>query len=201
MDLARTKRSADDVFCPSQAASLSVTTNCQPAAKRHATDAERRPSFGTCLNLLYCILQYSIRTCFLLTCAAGCSAVPPRRWVLPLAEEKHGEATDTAIIHTSICEELLAQALGDSPHAHTDVVFEIDGVWAASGHKGVLCSRSPVFASMFSIGFQEQLTGKVRIEQASNASFRMFLQFLYLGRCSCPSPFYHACAQRQQHHL
>ena len=111
-----------------------------------------------------------------------------QRWILPLAhttnfgltktDKGEGEEADREAIPLAICDVLLAQALEGSDKA--DVIFEANGVRIASGHKGLLVARSPVFRKMFSIGMQEQRTGKVQIE-ASSSTFRVFLQFVYLG--------------------
>ena len=85
---------------------------------------------------------------------------------------------------SEICKEQLQQALDKSRLA--DVKFVLDGAWAVSGHRGVLSSRSAVFAKMFENETEEAETCIVKMDRVSTESLELFLEFLYLGNTFCP---------------
>jgi hypothetical protein len=103
------------------------------------------------------------------------------KWRLPGAklpdEEKRGE-------QQSLCEALLVEAMDGSGHA--DLQFEIDDTVVASGHKCVLCSKSAVFAKMFSVEMREKQTNTIQMHDVSAGALRIFLQAVYLGKIPIP---------------
>jgi hypothetical protein len=88
-------------------------------------------------------------------------------------KDKEGSTRDKA------CADLMKQALGKCDLA--DVRFHIRGVWVASGHRGFLGARSPVFARMFQNNTEEKNTGIVKLDDVTEQGFVAFLELLYLG--------------------
>ena len=105
-------------------------------------------------------------------------------WGLPLDSCEQQEA-EGAKARASVCEIQLSQALKHSEF--TDMSFEIGGVKVASGHRGVLSARSPVFDRMFSSDTAERLTGVVKLKDVTADGLLLFLEFIYLGAIS---PFF-----------
>jgi hypothetical protein len=59
-------------------------------------------------------------------------------------------------------------------------VFD-DGSSDIGAHRAVLCDASKIFQTMFENNMIEATTGEVRVAGISKASFRGFLEWIYLG--------------------
>ena len=79
-------------------------------------------------------------------------------------------------------EGMLGQALSCSRQADVEFLFD-DGAKLVKGHRGLLCSASREFEGMFQSGMMEDSTGVVRVRHVSRASFKGFLEWVYLGEC------------------
>ena len=77
---------------------------------------------------------------------------------------------------------MLEQALSCSQQADVEFLFD-DGAKLVKGHRGLLCSASREFEGMFQSGMVEDSTGVVRVRHVSRASFKGFLEWVYLGEC------------------
>jgi hypothetical protein len=101
------------------------------------------------------------------------------RWKLSVKKaavrdkDKKGSACDR------MCVDLLVQALHKWDLA--DVRFHIRGVWVESGHRSVLCAKSPVFARMFQNDTEEKHTGIVKLDDVTAEGLAAFLELIYLG--------------------
>ncbi len=82
---------------------------------------------------------------------------------------------------TSVCEIQLQQALDKTQLA--DVKLMVDGMWVASGHRGVLSGRSAVFARMLANETEEKNKGIIKLDDVTAEGLLLFLEFIYLGKC------------------
>ncbi len=81
---------------------------------------------------------------------------------------------------TSVCEIQLQQALDKTQLA--DVKLVVDGMWVASGHRGVLSGRSAVFARMLANETEEKNKGIIKLDDVTAEGLLLFLEFIYLGK-------------------
>jgi hypothetical protein len=103
-------------------------------------------------------------------------------WKFAAAQTSQDAREEDDKARTEVCKAYLTQALEKSPFA--DVQFQVsEGVWAASGHRSALSSRSPVFAAMFGNDTKERETGSVDLRDVSAEGLAAFLEFVYLGTC------------------
>ena len=93
--------------------------------------------------------------------------------------DEEAQADEGMAARTEVCETQLKQALDKTGLA--DVRFEVQGAWVTSGHRSVLSSRSPVFASMFSHDTEERRSGVIKLDGVTAAGLVLFLEFVYLG--------------------
>ena len=122
----------------------------------------------------------------------GCRGAGPglggeRRWDLRRAVERSlarrgdgGEAGEEVDGLRRRAEGMLGQALSCSRQADVEFLFD-DGAKLVKGHRGLLCSASGAFEGMFQSGMVEDSTGVVRVRHVSRASFKGFLEWVYLG--------------------
>ena len=82
------------------------------------------------------------------------------------------------------CTRMLQQALEGSDDADVDFVFDNGQMGVVKGHRGMLCAGSEEYAGLFRSGMVEAQEGKIRVPPVIGvASFRGFLEWLYLGEC------------------
>ena len=82
------------------------------------------------------------------------------------------------------CTRMLQQALEGSDDADVDFVFDSGQMGVVKGHRGMLCAGSEEYSGLFRSGMVEAQEGKIRVPPVIGvASFRGFLEWLYLGEC------------------
>jgi len=106
------------------------------------------------------------------------------KWRLP-ALDKNDLRDEVMATRSSVCEIQLQQALDKSELA--DVKLMVDGMWVASGHRGVLSGRSVVFARMLANETEEKNKGIIKLDDVTVEGLLLFLEFIYLGKCALQS--------------
>jgi len=113
-------------------------------------------------------------------CKEVAGASTTRAYIQQLELENHilKEGSDAR------CTRMLQQALEGSDDADVDFVFDSGQIGAVKGHRGMLCAGSEEYAGLFRSGMVEAQEGKIRVPPVIGvASFRGFLEWLYLGEC------------------
>ena len=129
---------------------------------------------------------------------SGCLGKPSElERIEEICEEVAGAATTRAYIQQlelenrilregsdARCTRMLQQALEGSDDADVDFVFDSGQIGVVKGHRGMLCAGSEEYAGLFRSGMVEAQEGKIRVPPVIGvASFRGFLEWLYLGEC------------------
>ena len=129
---------------------------------------------------------------------SGCLGEPSElERIEEICEEVAGAATTRAYIQQlelenrilkegsdARCTRMLQQALEGSDDADVDFVFGSGQMGVVKGHRGMLCAGSEEYAGLFRSGMVEAQEGKIRVPPVIGvASFRGFLEWLYLGEC------------------
>jgi hypothetical protein len=102
---------------------------------------------------------------------------PKPAWSMSTMKRVDKEEGEPA--RNSMCAHLMKQAVGKCELA--DVRIHIGGVWVASGHRCVLCAKSPVFSRMFMNNTEEKNTGILRLDDVTVEGLQTFLELVYLG--------------------
>ena len=113
-------------------------------------------------------------------CEKVASAGTTRAYIKQLKDENRilKEGSDAR------CTRMLQQALEGSDDADVDFVFDSGQIGGVKGHQVMLCAWSEVYAGLFRSGMVEAQEGKIRVPPVIGvASFRGFLEWLYLGEC------------------
>jgi len=140
---------------------------------------------------------------------SGCFGEPSElARIEEICEEVAGAATTRAYIQQleeeirilkegsdARCTRMLQQALEGSDDADVDFVFDSGQMGVVKGHRGMLCAGSEEYAGLFRSGMVEAQEGKIRVPPVIGvASFRGFLEWLYLGELIELSNFAVWCA-------
>jgi hypothetical protein len=94
--------------------------------------------------------------------------------------DKNDQRDEGMSARTSVCEIQLQQALDKTQLA--DVKLMVDGMWVASGHRGVLSGRSAVLARMLANKTEEKNKGIIKLDDVTAEGLLLFLEFIYLGK-------------------
>jgi len=105
-------------------------------------------------------------------------------WTAEYIEKLESELESRCAEPDARCKKMLDQAMSKSREADVQFVFEEEQSHL-SGHRGMLCAGSELFAAMFRHEMKEAQEGKVHVQPGIDvSSFRGFLEWLYLGESS-----------------
>ncbi|KAG8173254.1 hypothetical protein JTE90_002292 [Oedothorax gibbosus] len=94
---------------------------------------------------------------------------------LPVEPKQHSDSPDNIKELPEIVKTIYEGGLSSGV-----ITFSVDEK-ELTAHKSILCSHSPVFGKMFEHKMAENITNKVKIEDADFATFNDFLGYLYTG--------------------